>query len=89
MSPWKRGVSNGVLAFIVDDMEKAKRFYKEDSDSDAEEDDKDRTGVAVSNEKETPAYLKTQKSLEASLSSYRFGLVYKFKVCRGDVHINV
>ena len=60
-------------------MEKARNFYKEDSDSDEESERppaaKSR-GKAARNkaprEKETPYYLKPQKSLDAGLSSYRF-----------------
>ena len=78
VSPWQRGTSSGILAFVVDDMEKARNFYKEDSDSD---DEGERFILAnkraksprgkTSREKDTPAYLKPQKSLDAGLSSYR------------------
>jgi len=76
VSPWQRGKSSGILAFVVDDMEKAKNLYKDDSDSDDENPPafkaRDKAGRnKASREKDTPAYLKPQKSLDAGLSSYR------------------
>ena len=68
VSPWQRGSSSGMLAFIVDDMEKAKRLYKDDSED--SDDEVARPALGQSKEKDTPAYLKP-KSLDAGLSCYR------------------
>ncbi|XP_078495986.1 cilia- and flagella-associated protein 47 isoform X1 [Ciona intestinalis] len=64
LSPWKQGLTKGVLAFVVEDAEKSRLVSKDESDSDKEEED-ERNVESI-----TPAYLKPKKELDA-MQSYR------------------
>ncbi|XP_076799523.1 cilia- and flagella-associated protein 47-like isoform X2 [Clavelina lepadiformis] len=69
--PWQRGVTTGMLAFTVDDMEKARSFDKDDSDSDKDDLVSTDQSQTQGYESKTPSFLTPQSSQVTGLSGYR------------------